>query len=186
MSCLCVITFFDIRLQSRSIKLFLTVMQMTLSGTASTNVDYNGKAAKSEVCRIMAYAHSGPMYLAFLFQRLAGHCAGESWFTDTSHGNGVITKTHAVYKYELQHHTDLVSLQVNLSYIAAQISPIRQSLMWAFQSHKECSRRRIQTKMINMMISGQTVESGMVLPPRQINWDWWPMTKESSLDGAVQ
>lgn len=41
-------------------------------------MDYNGDAARSEVCPIMAYAHSGPMYLAFLFQRLAGHCAGES------------------------------------------------------------------------------------------------------------
>lgn len=44
-----------------------------------------------------------------------------------SQGNGVITKTHAVYKYEL--HADLVSVHVSLSHIAAQISPIRQSLI---------------------------------------------------------
>lgn len=72
-SCLCMIKFFDTKLQSRSIKPFLTVMQITLSAAGSTNADCNGNAAKSEVCPIMAYAHSGPMYLAFLFQRLAGH-----------------------------------------------------------------------------------------------------------------
>lgn len=76
--CLCMITFFDTRLRSRSIKPCLTVTHITLSRAGSTNMDYNGNAAKSEVCPIMAYAHSGTMYLAFLFQRPAGHCAGES------------------------------------------------------------------------------------------------------------
>lgn len=66
------------RLYSRPINPPLTVMQMTLSGAGSTNVDCNGNAAKSEVCPIIAYAHSGPMYLAFLFQRLPGHWAGEN------------------------------------------------------------------------------------------------------------
>lgn len=78
----------DTGLHSRSIKPFLTVMQMSLFGAGSTNVDYNGNEAKSEVCHIMAYAHSGPMYLAFRFQRLAGHWAGESWFTDTAMAMG--------------------------------------------------------------------------------------------------
>lgn len=41
-------------------------------------MDYNGNPAKSVVCPIMAHAHSGPIYLAFLFQRFAGHWAEEN------------------------------------------------------------------------------------------------------------
>lgn len=56
---------------------------------------HKGKAAKCQVWPIMAYAHSGPMYLAFWPQRPAG-----CWFTSTARTVGVITKTFPVYKYK--------------------------------------------------------------------------------------
>lgn len=94
-----------------------------------TNTDYNGNLAKSVVCPIMAHAHSGPMYLAFLFFRgllATGLKRADSQTQPWQWGN------YKVYKYELQHHMDLVTLEVNLSSIAAQISPIRQSWMQVF------------------------------------------------------
>lgn len=76
-NCYCCLFVLYKSLYSRSVKPLLSVMQMTLCGEGSTNVDCSRNAAKCEVCAIMACAHSGPIYLAFLFQRLAAHWAGE-------------------------------------------------------------------------------------------------------------
>lgn len=130
-SCLCMIMFLILDCIADQSSLFSLSCKWLSLEQEIKKVGYNGNASKCVVCPIMAYAHSVRMYLAFLFQRLSGHWAGESWFTDTAIAMGVITKPSAVYKYELQHHTDLGSLQVNLSHIAAKISPIRQSLMFS-------------------------------------------------------
>lgn len=82
---------------------FFTVTQTTLSGVSCAH-GHKGKAAKCEVWPIMAYAHSGPMYLAFWPRRPAG-----CWFTSTARTVGVITKTYAVYKYK--HRSDINTCQ---------------------------------------------------------------------------
>lgn len=147
-----------IKLHSWSVKSLLTVMQTTVGSreykrglqwgcSQIWGLPYNG------ICTFWSYVFSIPVSEArwpLCWRELIhrhGHC------------NGVITKTHAVYKYELQHHTDLLSLQVNLSHTAAQISPIRHSLILSYQLHKECSRiKKIQTE--DMMTWGQTAEMG--------------------------
>lgn len=82
---------------------FFTVPQTTLSGVSCAH-GHKGKAAKCEVWPIMAYAHSGPMYLVFWPRRPAG-----CWFTSTARTVGVITKTYAVYKYK--HRSDINTCQ---------------------------------------------------------------------------
>lgn len=58
-SCLCVI--FMKHCSANQSSPSSKIVQMTLSGEESSNVDCSRNVAKFEVCTIMACAHSGPM-----------------------------------------------------------------------------------------------------------------------------
>lgn len=150
---------------------FFTVTQTTLSGVSCAH-GHKGKAAKCEVWPIMAYAHSGPMYLAFWPRRPAG-----CWFTSTARTVRVITKTYAVYKYK--HRSDINTCQPeplkgSNSLIKVSFLIKTKTKIWMVKN----------SKGFNTIVLWQRNQSGMVSSPRQTNQ--WPLTNKSSLDGDVK
>lgn len=142
---------------------FFTVTQTTLSGVSCAH-GHKGKAAKCEVWPIMAYAHSGPMYLAFWPRRPAG-----CWFTSTARTVGVITKTYAVYKYK--HRSDINTCQPEPQ--KGSNSLIKVSFLIKKNKNKDVDGKKTPKGSIQLYCGREISQGWFRLPDRPTN-DLWP------------